>query len=50
MKYGILSFKGTVKEFRVFLSGLRKDLAEEVEYNHIFQIEKPGNPQIQTVQ
>jgi hypothetical protein len=27
-KYGILSFKGTVKEFRVFLQGMKKDLDE----------------------
>lgn len=38
MKYGILSFKGTVKEFRVFLRGLRKDLSEEVKYGRILQI------------
>lgn len=30
MKYGILSFKGTVREFRLFLKGLRKDLEEGV--------------------
>lgn len=31
MKYGILSFKGTVREFRLFLRGLRKDLEEGVQ-------------------
>lgn len=30
MKYGILSFKGTVHEFRLFLKSLRKDLEEGV--------------------
>lgn len=30
MKYGILSFKGTVREFRLFLKSLRKDLEEGV--------------------
>lgn len=28
MKYGILSFKGTVAEFRLFLQGMKKDLDE----------------------
>lgn len=30
MKYGLISFKGTVKEFRVFLQGLKKDIEEGV--------------------
>lgn len=33
MKQGILSFKGTVREFRVFLKGLRKDISEGIEYD-----------------
>lgn len=31
MKQGILSFKGTVGEFRLFLQGLSKDLDEGLE-------------------